>query len=444
MEKNPQDAAFPTTHYCTPGTVLQVASDKYGWRGLYFATNGNLYGVCGQTVYYIDPAMLLHELGTIASVGSQCYMVDNGNDVILVDGSSAGYAIHLLDNTFAPIDQDSFYGGSTVQYGDGFFVLNRPDTTQFYISLAFQDVFDATDFAGKTGFPDTLVTLMVTKLYIYLFGKLTTEVWFNQGGTLFPYARMPGTFIQHGIAAVNSAAQMDGAVYWLSQSKEGACLVAKTENYEANRISTHAIENEFQKYPRIDDAIGYTMQMEGHFWYVLTFPTADKTWVYDLATEQWHEWLWLDSEGQFHRHRGNCFAFAYGKPLVGDWENGNLYQLDLEAMTDNGSPISRIRSFPHIVDDGNRVAHREFIADFQVGEGVENGEVPVYLRWSDTKGASWGNRIKESFGLEGDYLKSIQYQRLGMARDRVYELSWSAPVKTALNGAFLQTVSANQ
>jgi hypothetical protein len=444
VEMNPKDAVFPTTHYCTPGTSLLVASDQAGWRGLYFATNSKLYGVCGQTVYYIADDWTLTTLGTIASTGSQVRMIDNGATIIIVDGTAAGYTIDLTTNAFATITQDSFYGGATVQEADGFFILPRPESTQFYISLAFDDTFDATDFAGKTGFPDQLVTLQVTKLYIYLFGKLTTEIWYNSGSALFPYARMPGAFIQHGCAAPDSVVQMDGVVYWISQSKEGHCLVAKTENYEAKRISTHAIENEFQKYPRVDDAIGYTMQMEGHFWYVLSFPTADKTWVYDLSTDQWHEWLWLDEEGAFRRHRSNCFAFAYGKPVVGDWENGNLYLLDLDVMTDNDGPVSRIRSFPHLVDDSNRVMYREFIADFQVGEGVANGPVPVFLRWSDTKGASWGNPIEESFGLEGEYLKSIQFQRLGMARDRVFELSWSAPVKTALNGAFVQTISANQ
>jgi len=286
--------------------------------------------------------------------------------------------------------------------------------------------------------------LQVTKRYIYLIGALTCEVWYNSGGTAFPYERMPGAFIQHGCVAPQSVAQMDGAIYWLSQSKEGKCIVVRTDNYEAKRISTHAIENEFQAYAKIDDAIGFTMQMEGHFWYVLTFPTADKTWVFDLASGQWTEWLWLDDQGQFHRHRANCFAYAYGKLIMGDWENGKLYEATPDALTDDDAPISRLRSFPHMVDDGNRVAYREFIADFQAGEGADHGEVPVYLRWSDTRGASWGNSIEESFGLEGDYLKSVQFQRLGMARDRVFELSWSAPVKTALNGAFVQAIPANQ
>ena len=95
-------------------------------------------------------------------------------------------------------------------------------------------------------------------------------------------------------------------------------------------------------------------------------------------------------------------------------------------------------------DDGSRVMYRELIADYQVGEGDGANDVLVYLRWSDSKGASWGNAIEGSIGRTGDYLKSVQFQRLGYARDRVFELSWSAPVKTALNGIFLQVAQANQ
>jgi len=179
---------------------------------------------------------------------------------------------------------------------------------------------------------------------------------------------------------------------------------------------------------------------------VLTFPVSDKTWQYDLSTDQWNELSWVDSNGNLRRHRANCYASAYGSPIVGDWENGNLYLWDVNAYTDNGNPIPRIRSFMHSVDDNSdRMRYREFIANMEVGNGTGTYDaVPVFLRWSDTRGKSWGNAISTSLGLEGQYLTSLQFQRLGMARDRVFELSWSAPVKTSLLGAWVQAESNNQ
>jgi hypothetical protein len=43
-----------------------------------------------------------------------------------------------------------------------------------------------------------------------------------------------------------------------------------------------------------------------------------------------------------------------------------------------------------------------------------------------TAARSWGNWVVVSLGKAGEYLTSIQFQRLGYARDRVFELSWSA------------------
>jgi hypothetical protein len=115
---------------------------------------------------------------------------------------------------------------------------------------------------------------------------------------------MNGAFIQHGCAAKYSVAQMGDALFWLSQDKQGGNVVLKGQGYQAERISTHAIEVAIASYAVKSDAIGYTYQQEGHQFYVLTFPTADRTWVYDLVTGEWHERVWLDSDGVEHRHRG--------------------------------------------------------------------------------------------------------------------------------------------
>jgi hypothetical protein len=447
-EKNPPDSPFPFAYYPTPGLTLKATAEPLsgnGWRGLWFASNGTLYGVCGSTVYAIDSAFTLTRLGDMQSAAGPVGMVDNASFLVIVDGSPAGYTVNLSSNKFAAITDGAFLGGNVVDFVDGFLVLNAPDTREWYISLNDEVLFDATDFASKSGYSDKLVGVGVTKRYIYLLGAETTEVWFNAGDTTFPFERLPGVFMQHGCAAVNSIAQMDGEIYWLAQSQQGVCYINRSQQFNASQISTFALDNELATYPRVDDAIGFTYQIEGHFFYVLTFPTADKTWQYDLSTQQWSELNSIDANGVLHRHRASCYASAYGLPIVGDWEDGNLYLWDVNAYTDNGTDIPRIRSFMHSVDDNSdRMRYREFIANMEVGNGAGYQPVPVFLRWSDTRGKSWGNAISVSLGLEGEYITSLQYQRLGMARDRVFELSWSAPAKTCLLGAWTQAEANNQ
>jgi hypothetical protein len=445
-EKNPEDASFPFTYYPTPGlTLLGTAPGGQGWRQLYFASNNVLYGVCGSAVYRISSDWAMTKLGDIGTSAGYISMVDNGSYLLFVDGTTTGYTINLANDALATISGDAFAGGSNVGFVDGYFVLNIPNTREWYISLVDEANFDATDFASKAGFSDKLVGLGVAKRYVYLFGESTTEVWFDAGDTPFPFSRLPGTFMQHGCMSAASIAQMDGELYWLSQSPQGTAVICKTEQFNAAQISTFALDNEMSGYPDLRQAIGFTYQLDGHFFYVLIFPQSDKTWQYDLSTGQWNELLWVDGNGNLRRHRANCYASAYGARVVGDWENGNLYRWDSLAYTDNGNPIPRIRSFPHNVDDNSsRIRYREFIANMEVGNGSDHDEVPVFLRWSDTRGKSWGNAIQSSLGKEGEYLTSIQFQRLGMGRDRVFELSWSAPVKTALLGAWIQAEANNQ
>jgi len=448
MERNPPDSPFPYTCYPTPGlTLLTTATPTTGtgWRGLYFASNEKLYGVCGSSVYAISSTWALTLLGNITSDSGQVQMIDNGTYLVIIDGSSSGWTVKLSDNTFAPLISSGFVGGNTIQFVDGFLVLNSPGTNEWYISTGNEIVFDPTMFASKSGFSDNLVGLQITKRYVYLLGTATTEVWFDAGDTPFPFDRLPGVFMQYGCTSVNSIAQMDGDIYWLAQSPQGDAIICRTSQFNAAQISTFALDNEMQGYTDLDQAIAFTYQFEGHFFYLITFPVSDVTWQYDLSTQQWNQLSWIDNNGVLHRHRANCYALAYGSPVVGDWENGQLYLWDVNNFTDNGQPIARIRAFPHGVDDSsNRIHYQEFIANFEVGNGAGNVPVPVFLRWSDTRGLSWGNAVQRSLGKEGEYLTSVQWRRLGMARDRVFELSWSAPCKTALLGAWVDAQSNNQ
>lgn len=442
-EKNPDGSPFPFTFYPTPGLTLLTSvtpTTGSGWRALWSASNGQLFGVCGSSAYSISSSWVATKLGDLQTWSGPVSVTDNGNYVLIVDGSARGYSIALSTNIFAQLTDPAFLGADTVDFVDGFFILNNPGTQQFYVSLANQLVFDATDFASKSGYSDKLIGVGVSRRYVYLFGAATTEIWFNGGGTTFAFERMPGVFMQYGCTAAATIAQMDGEFLWLAQSEQGRAIVCKTNQFTAQKISTFALDNELANYSTLDDAQGFTYQISGHFFYVLIFPTANKTWQFDLSTGQWNELAWLDTNGNLNRHRANCHASIYDTAVVGDWQNGNLYAWDIDSYTDNGNPIPRIRSFAHSTDDNSdRIRYREFIANMEVGNGEgSNGPVPVFLRWSDTRGRSWGNAISSTLGKEGEYLTSIQFQRLGMARDRVFELSWSSSVKTALLGAWVQ------
>lgn len=311
----------------------------------------------------------------------------------------------------------------------------------YQVDTVANTAFDPLDIAAKTGYADPIVTLAVMHREIWLIGRYTTEVWYDTGASDFTFGIMPGVFIEHGCVAKYSLAKQDLSLFWLSQDLQGQCIVVQGAAYQAHRISTHAIEAAIQAYATVSDAIGFTYQEGGHVFYQLTFPTANATWDYDVTTELWHQRASMDpANGALNRHRANCAAFAYGLNLIGDYQNGTLYTLDQNNYTENGIPMPRIRSFPHIQDENRRIHYRSFIADMEVGtlpNSVTGNPPRLSLRWSDDRGASWGSAVEQSLGSGGQYLTSIKWNRLGMARDRVFELSWSAATKTALNGAYI-------
>lgn len=483
VESNPSDSPSPSTHYPTPGlTPVSTPPIVAESRCIYTASNGNRYEIVGSNLYFVDSNLAYNWLGALSTSGGPVSMVDNGTQAFVVDGTNFGFNVDITQNKMTAVTDPAFYGADKVDYVDGYFLFNKPDSQQFYISLFNDIAFDPLDIASKSTYSDNLVTLAVMHREIWLFGDLTTEVWYNTGASDFTFGRMPGVFIEHGIAAKHSVAKIDLALFWLGKDLQGQGVVFAGKNYSAERVSTHALEQEFSTYSRIDDAIGFSYLQEGHAFYVLTFPTANKTWCFDLATGMWHQRAYLEADGSLSRHRMNCHSFNGGQNLVGDWQTGQVYALDPNAYTDNGAAMLYIRSFPHIGGkDGNRVMFRQFIADMEVGNSYQPAMLTQYsspllttdggstivtdngfssfiaeqatlvpdtrppmvsLRWSDDRGKSWGNPVMSTLGQTGETLTSIQFQRLGYSRDRVFELSWSAPVKTALNGAFVDAAPA--
>lgn len=468
-EKNQGDSPTALTHYQRPGLSLLAQGPNAGVRCLYRASNGNGYGVIGQNVYSIGANWVLTLLGAlIAVLTTPVKMIDNGSTIVIVDGSKLGYTVDLGTNAFAQIVDSTgiFQGGTTVDTIDTFVLANVPGTNQFVSTLSNEITFNALYFASKSDYPDPIQGLIVNRHEILLIGALKSEIWYDAGNAGFPFAELPGAFIEHGAVSAYSIASQDISVYWLSQDLQGQGLVLRQRGYETRRVSTHAIETIWQEYPTISDAIAYTYQQNGHVFYVLIFPSGNATWVYDDSTDLWHQRTWTDAQGLLNRDRTNCAAFMYGRNVVGDWQNGMIYALDNGNYTDNGAPITFIRGFPHLAQirsaggqmvrwDGKRTKFNSFTADIQCGEvGLDQfGNVQnLFMRYSDDRGRTFSDWIgsKSADGKSGGFgapgapsgyqTQPIWRGPLGIARDRVFEIMHSANGPAALNGAWVDAV----
>lgn len=437
-EANSPDSTAPTTFYHTPGLKLWSTLPGTGSvRCLFRASNSNLYAVQGATLYRYN-AGAWKELATLNSSSGPVSAADNSLYAVFVDGSANAPTVKLDDDTVSAMSGDGWYGADFVAYVDTYLVFNKPGTQTFYITGQLDLSLDALDFASAESFPDNVVSLLVDHREIWLFGEKTTEVFGNSGAADFPFERINGSIIQYGCAAPHSPAQFDNSVLWLGDGHEGAGIVWRAQGYNPVRISTHALENEFRSYETVADAQGYVYQQTGHTFYVLSFPTAGKTWVYDIATQMWHERAYRTAEGILTRHRSNCHVYYGRDHLVGDYQNGNIYTLDIDTYTDNGAVIFRTKSFQHFVTDGKRQFFRSLELDMETGVGnAADPDPQVWLRWSDDGGHTWSATVTMSMGKVGEYGRRMTRNRLGVGRDRVFEVSTTAQTKVVLQGAFL-------
>ena len=277
---------------------------------------------------------------------------------------------------------------------------------------------------------------------LWLIGNLTSEVWIGTGAADFYFQQVQGAYINHGTPAKYSPAKQDILTFFVQQDMQGNGLVLQGQGYDVSEISTPRLVKEFKSYPTITDAIGFCYQIADHAFYELVFPTANKGWIYDLTTKQWSEKNWMDSNGILNRPRENMCMLFNGLLLAGDWETGNLLQLDVDTYTDytndnNIGTIPRIRTFPHMIDGNDRVVYNSFDADISVGTILDQDTTPmISLSWSNDRGVSYNNPIMQSMGKTGQYLTTVSWNRLGYARDRVYKLTWSENLNCALNGGF--------
>lgn len=414
-------------------------------------TNGYIYSSTYSTFAQIKQ----YSTGTTDGTTTD-KLVDSGATFV-ADGVKAGTIVYnTTDTTTATItavdsettlsvSSDIFVSGEAYEVGtsgfpdgathvvfiDGYFIVNNPGTGQFHISSSYQGTaWNALDFANAERNPDDIKAIAVNHRELWLFGRDTAEVWFNSGAE-FPFDPVQQGFSEWGIAAPFSVSTLNGSLFWLTSNERGEGLIAFSQGYTPKIISTRAIEAEISGYSQISDAISYTYQQQGHHFYVLTFPVANKTWVYDVATEMWHE----RGTHNIGRHRSCGHLFFANTHLVGDYATGKIFKLDLDVYTDDGALIERIRRTQHLHKDLKRIIYHVLQVDMETGVGLVTGQgndPQVMLRWSDDGGHTWSSEIWRSMGKIGEYNTRTIWRRLGKSRDRIFELKVTDPVKTVV------------
>ncbi len=371
-------------------------------------------------------------------------------------GTKSNDSITLNIPVFGQVTDPGFLGANRIAFIEGWLIFNQPNTRTFFTTgpSPYSMLFPGLFYALKDSSTDNLVTLYENERELFLLGERTSEVWYNSGtsgatneGVVFE--RVPGVGPQIGCAAWASITRLGESLVWLAKNEQGENVVVRSVQYSWERISNHAIETALASYPVVSDAIGYGYEEAGHAFYVLILPTADVTWVYDstastqLRKPCWHRRASFDPiGGVYHRHYSNCYMDFANMRLVGDYQTGYIHQMSRAFYTDSGAPLRAQRRSKHVwkKDYRTRVSQSSLQIEFTPGMGLPYGQgsnPQAMLRWSNDGGFSWSHEHWRSIGAQGQYKNRAKWNRLGYARDRVYEVNITDPVPRDIIGATL-------
>jgi len=429
----------PLALYGTPGfTTFCNIGGGAEVRGM-IVVGSYLYAVVGSNFYQIDSSGVATDKGDLNSSTGHCWLEYNsstGGQICVVDGTT-GYIYTVATGAFAEISDADFPGASSLTYMDGYFIVSEPNSETFWVSDSYDGTaWDGTYYATPGGNSDELISVYADHRELWLFGEKSTEIWYNSGSGAPPFDRKIDEILESGISAAASPAAADNTIFWLDDNRR----FVRAEGYRPTIISTRQIEYQISRYSTVSDAIGWAMTMEGHQFYVLTFPTAGYTWVYDAATKMFHEReSWFDNSRS--RWRANCYAKFNGKHLVGDFSNGKIYELSYDVYDEDGEYLKSTRTSSPVHKDRKWIFHHELEIEHESGVGLATGQgsdPQAMIDWSDDGGHTWSNEHWVSLGKIGEYEARQRLTRLGRSRNRIYRERITDPVKRVILGGHLR------
>lgn len=386
-------------------------------RGMKVA-GGALYVVSGANVYRNGL-----RIGGLLTTTGRVWMEYNLVHVMIVDGVN-GYI--ATTSAVTKITDTDFPTPGSLAFMDSYYIVHEKDTQKFFHSALLDGTdWDALDYSSAEGLPDNIVTVFADHRELWLFGEESTEPYYNSGDADLTFARVSGAFIEAGCAAKYTPAKVDNSMVWFSHMGQ----VVRADGYVPKIISTRKLERLWKDFTW-STAEALSFNYEGHWFYQLTFPDDDRSFVYDAATGMWHERCYGEPQ-RLHRSLASCYVKHSGLHLVGSRRDGKIYEMKSDVYTDGGESICRILEASSADKECRDVFFNELEIKFSSGHADQTGQgsdPQVMLQWSDDRGNTWGSEVWSSIGKVGEYLNKVLWHRLGHSSDRMWRLTLTDPV----------------
>lgn len=421
--------------YGVPGlTEVTIAPSGGPCRGNGVRFAGNAYMVVKDKLLKIDTVWTATEVGTLNSSAGSIDMVAGRDYIMIVDGAD-GYTYD--GTTFAQISDPDFPADPThVAYQGGYFITNKGDSDEFYISAPDNPTsWAALDFESAAEKPDNCFGLETTARDLYILGDESVQVYDNSGDPLFPFTLYAGAVLNFGLLAPHSLVSSSMGIFFLGTAEEGGIFVTMLNGFQGTVISND-IADDLKDYTTVADATGYVYRYSDKTYYQLTFPTEGVTHEYIVEDQFWTR---RKSNG-LTRHLSIGHVYFNSVNVIGDSNTGEIYKLDGTVHTEDGSYIERIRRTQNINKGGNGLIFHEIILLIETGVGTVAGagaNPEVAMRYSDDGGHNWSSWQNGQMGAIGKTDTECYWTKQGLSpMGRNFEFKITGPIKTAFVDAY--------
>ena len=381
---------------------LKAFSSGSGLNRGMFAHLGVLYKLTGTTLSSVDASGVRTTLGTIpgdgravfAGFGTSIVFTANSvaytwNGTTLTTASDADFE---TPQTVAVLNNRAIYDG---------------DNGRFCVSDVGNALsINALNYSTAESKADNLLRPYTFGTVAYMFGSETIEQWWNDTSVSDPpYSRIEGGTIEIGLGAVYSIDNDDRNIYFFADDNQ----VYSLTNGAPVPLLPKVIVREIAAFTTKSDAVGWTMQIDGQWFYVLKFPSADRTFIFPRGGE----WFELSSGVVGGRYLGDSYSFCYGKHLIAE-EGGNIYELDPDTYDENGAVIRRVRTLSPVHGglfgvDGKEIeiAYLKLIGKTGTGIISGQGSDPVVMLEYSNDGENFSTEIWGNVGEMGQTAEVI-------------------------------------
>lgn len=424
--------------YGTPGLVLFTSFGDTPVRGG-IAIGDLIYYVHRGVFYEVNNAGIKTNRGTLGTTSGRVRMAYNGTQIALVDGTSY-YVYTIATTTLAVVTVNLIGIPIDVTFQDGYGILGYADGRfQITSAYAFQTL-DALDYATAESNPDGIARVIADHGEVVIAGTETVEFWGNSGGQDFPYSNQRGSTLEFGLAAASSLVKYNDSLAGLFKNRMGQVQIMMMAGHALRKISSQELDYLINKYTSVSDATAYSYMLGGHPMYQINFPSEGKSWLFDASMELWSP---LESGLSGGRHRGEIHVDYLNKPRITDYTTGDVYTLDADTYTDNGTSIPREIITRHFGNNLERLAVTKLQVDFETGVGLITGQgsdPQAMMSYSEDNGHTWSNEDWTTLGAIGEHYVRAIWRRLGLAYDWVFKIRITDPVKVVITAGAIDAI----